>query len=178
MFIRKNKNRSGSVSIQIVKKNKRKNKVIKTVGLAQTQREEELLTLLAKTELDGIQGSQSLFVEHDDLVVDNFIESISNDHLQIVGPELILGKIYKKIGFPEGGSCDYFKRLVLCRLVYPGSKLKTVDYFRQHLNLDVSVYTIYRFLDELASELKQEIEEISFNYTKKILRGKIRNCIL
>jgi transposase len=173
MFIRRNKNRSGSVSIQIVKKNKRKNKVIKTVGLAQTQREEELLTMLAKTELDGIQGSQSLFVEHDDLVVDNFIESISNDHLQIVGPELILGKIYKKIGFPEGGSCDYFKRLVLCRLVYPGSKLKTVDYFRQHLNLDVSVYTIYRFLDELASGLKQEIEEISFNYTKKILRGKI-----
>jgi len=61
----------------------------------------------------------------------------------------------------------------LCRLVYPGSKLKTVDYFNQHLNLDVSVYSIYRFLDELASGLKQEIEEISFNYTKKILRGKI-----
>jgi transposase len=173
MFIRKNKNRSGSVSIQIVQKKRRKNKVIKTVGVAHTHREEELLTLLANTELERLQGSQSLFVEHDDLVVDNFVESISNDHFQIVGSELILGKIYKKIGFPQGGSCDYFKRLVLCRLVYPGSKLKTVDYFRQHLNLDVSVYSIYRFLDELASGLKQQIEEISFNYTKKILRGKI-----
>ncbi len=173
MFIRKNKNRSGSVSIQIVQKNKRKNKVIKTVGVAHTHREEELLTLLANTEMERLQGSQSLFIEHDDLVVDNFVESISIDHFQIVGSELILGKIYKKIGFPQGGSCDYFKRLVLCRLVYPGSKLKTVDYFRQHLNLDVSVYSIYRFLDELASGLKQQIEEISFNYTKKILRGKI-----
>jgi transposase len=173
MFIRKNKNRSGSISFQIVQKNRHKNKVIKTVGVAHTQREEELLTLLAKTELERLQGNLSLFVEHDDLVVDNFVESISNDHFQIVGSELILGKIYKKIGFPQGGSCDYFKRLVLCRLVYPGSKLKTVHYFRQHLNLDVSVYTIYRFLDELASGLKQEIEEISFNYTKKILRGKI-----
>lgn len=173
MFIRKNKNRSGSVSIQIVQKNRRKNKVIKTVGIAHTQREEELLTMLANTEMERLQGSQSLFVEHDDLVVDSFVESISNDHFQIVGSELILGKIYKKIGFPQGGSCDYFKRLVLCRLVYPGSKLKTVDYFRQHLNLDVSVYSIYRFLDELASGLKQQIEEISFNYTKKILRGKI-----
>lgn len=173
MFIRKNKNRSGSISIQIVQKNKRKNKVIKTVGVANTQREEELLTLVAKTELERIQRSQSLFVEHDDLVVDNFVDSISNDHLQIVGSELILGEIYKKIGFPEGGSCDYFKGLVLCRLVYPGSKLKTVDYLKQHLNFDVSVYSIYRFLDELASVLKQEIEEISFNYTKKILRGKI-----
>lgn len=173
MFIRKNKNRSGSVSIQIVQKNKRKNKVIKTVGVAHTHREEELLTLLANTEMERLQGSQSLFIEHDDLVVDNFVESISIDHFQIVGSELILGKIYKKIGFPQGGSCDYFKSLVLCRLVYPGSKLKTVDYFRQHLNLDVSVYSIYRFLDELASGLKQQIEEISFNYTKKILRGKI-----
>ncbi|MBN2173810.1 MAG: IS1634 family transposase [Bacteroidales bacterium] len=173
MFIRKNKNRNASFSVQIVQKNRRKNKVIKTVGVAHTQREEELLTLLAKTELERLQGSQSLFVEHDDLVVDNFVESISNDHFQIVGSELILGKIYKKIGFPQGGSCDYFKRLVLCRLVYPGSKLKTVDYFRQHLNLDVSVYSIYRFLDELASGLKQEIEGISFNYTKKILRGRI-----
>jgi hypothetical protein len=142
MFIRKNKNRSGSVSVQIVQKTGRKNRVIKTVGLANSQREEELLTLLAKTELEQLQGNQSLFIEHDDLVVDNFVESISNDHLQIVGSEVILGKIYKKIGFPQGGSCDYFKNLVLCRLVYPGSKLKTVDYFKQHLNIDVSVYSM------------------------------------
>jgi len=173
MFIRKNKNRSGSISIQIVQKDKRINKVIKTVGVAKTKREEELLILLAKTELELIQGNQSLFVEYDDLVVDNFVESISNDHLQIVGSELILGKIYEKIGFPKGGSCNYFRNLVLCRLVYPGSKLKTVEYFKQHLNLGVSVYSIYRFLDELESGLKQEIEEISFNHTKKILRGKI-----
>jgi transposase len=147
--------------------------VIKTVGIAKTKREEELLLLHAKTELERIRGLQSLFVEHDDLVVDSFVESISNEHLQIVGPELVLGKIYEKIGFPKGGSCNYFKHLVLCRLVYPGSKLKTVDYFRQHLNLEVSVYTIYRFLDELESGLKQQIEDISFDYTKKVLRGNI-----
>lgn len=51
--------------------------------------------------------------------------------------------------------------------------MKTVDYFRKHLNLDVIVYSVYRFLDELASRLKQEIEEISFNYTKKVLRGNM-----
>jgi hypothetical protein len=149
MFIRKNKNRSGSISIQIVYKSNRINKVIKTVGIAKTKREEELLMLLANTELERLQGMHNLFIEHDDIVVDNFVDSIANNHLQIVGSELILGKIYKKIGFPDDGSCNYFKNLVLCRLVYPGSKLKTVEYFKQHLNLDVSVYTIYRFLDEL-----------------------------
>jgi transposase len=48
-----------------------------------------------------------------------------------------------------------------------------VDYFKQHLNMDVSVYSVYRFLDELNSELKPTIEEISFNYTQKLLKGKI-----
>ena len=116
---------------------------------------------------------QSLFVEHDDMVVENFVNGITNDHLQIIGTELILGKIYKKIGFPDDGCPNYFKNLVLCRLVYPGSKLKTVDYFKLHLNIDVSVYSVYRFLDELSSKLKPTIEQISFEYTKKILGGSI-----
>jgi hypothetical protein len=74
---------------------------------------------------------------------------------------LILGNIYDKIGFPRDVCPNYFKNLVLCRLVYPGSKLKTVDYFRQHMNIDVSVYSIYRFLNELNANLKPTIEQIS-----------------
>lgn len=173
MFVRKNKNKSGSISIQIVHKDKRKNKVVKTIGIAHTLREEELLILLANNEIERLRGVQSLFVEHDDLVVESFVEGISNEHLQIVGSELILGEIYCKIGFPSGGSRDYFKNLVLCRLVYPGSKLKTVEYFKKHLNLNISVYSVYRFLDELNEEWKPVVEQITFEYTKKILDGKL-----
>jgi transposase len=173
MFVRKKKNKSGSQSIQIISKNRGKYKVIKTIGCAKTGREEELLMLLARSEMERLHGNQSLFAEHDDLVIENFVNSIANDHLQIIGSELILGKIYKKIGFPDDGCPNYFKNLVLCRLVYPGSKLKTIDYFRQHLNIDVSVYTVYRFLDELNDELKPIIEQISFEHTKKLLKGKI-----
>jgi transposase len=173
MFIRKKKNKSGSVSIQILMKAGRKNKLLKTIGCAKTKREEELLLLLAKTEMTRLKGDRSLFEEHDDLVVDNFVNNIANDHLQIVGSELILGEIYRKIGFPDDGCPNYFKNLVLCRLVYPGSKLKTVEYFKQHLNLDVSVYAIYRFLDELNTTLRPQIEQLTFEYTKKLLNGKI-----
>lgn len=173
MFVRKNVNRSGSVSIQIAHKVKRKNKVIKMVGIAQTKREEELLILLANNEIDRLKGLSSLFIEHDDLVVESFVEGLSNEHLQNVGAELILAKVYQKIGLPEDGSRDYFKRLVLCRLVYPGSKLKTVDYFKKHLNLAVSVYSIYRFLDEVDSRLKPAIEQIIFDYTRQLLDGQI-----
>jgi len=173
MFVRRNKNRSGSVSIQITRKINRQNTVIKTIGVARTKREEELLVLLANTEIERLQGMQPLFVEHDDLVVESFVNGIANNHLQIVGSELVLGKIYEKIGFPGCGSCNYFRNLVLCRLVYPGSKLKTADYFKQHLNTDVSVYSIYRFLDELNTELKPLIEQTMFNYTRKLLKNKI-----
>ena len=126
MFVRKKRNKSGSISVQVISKSRGKYKVIKTIGCAKTKREEDLLVLLANTELERLSGNQSLFVDHDDLVVDNFVNGIANDHLQVVGPEWILGKIYDKIGFLKGGCPDYFRNLVLCRLVYPGSKLKTV----------------------------------------------------
>ena len=74
MFIRKKKNKSGSTSIQILLKKGRKNRVVKTVGCAKTGMDEELLTILAKAELERLQGLQSLFVEHDDLVVENFVK--------------------------------------------------------------------------------------------------------
>lgn len=173
MFIRKKKNKSGSLSIQILSKIGRKNRLLKTVGCARTAREEELLSMLANTEIERLHGMQSLFIEHDDLVVESFVNGIANDHLQIVGSELILGKIYDKIGFPTDGCPNYFKKLVLCRLVYPGSKLKTVDYFRQHLNIDVSVYSVYRFLDDLNINLKPAIEQVTFEYSKSLMGGKI-----
>ncbi len=85
MFIRSIRNKSGTLSIQILAKQGRKNKLLKTVSCARTKREEDLLLMLARTELEKIQGLQSLFVEHDDLVVKNFVKSISNCQLQIVG---------------------------------------------------------------------------------------------
>lgn len=173
MFIRKNKNRSGSVSIQICEKVNRSNRVLKTVGIAHTSREEELLVMLARTQMEHLQGTLELFTAHDDLVVENFVNQLSGGDFRVVGTERVLGRIYQKIGYPEDGSCAYFKGLVLCRLVYPGSKLKTTQYFRDHLNLQVSVYTIYRFLDELSDGLKTRIEDLTFAHTTRIIGHQV-----
>ena len=62
MFIRKNRNRSGSVSIQIVSKNKGRYQVIKTVGSGRTEQEIEILYQRAKIELKSKQQTPSLFV--------------------------------------------------------------------------------------------------------------------
>ncbi len=173
MFIRKNKNRSGSVSIQIISKTGRQNKVIETIGCAHTMQEEEILIYKARTEIERLQGLQSLFIEHDDFVVDSFVDSLSQDNLQIVGAELVLGRIYDRIGYPQEEGFNLFRNLVLCRLVYPGSKLKTIEYFKKHLNLDISVYSVYRFLDQLHSKYKQSIEEFTFAHTRQLLKGRI-----
>ena len=173
MFFRRNKNRSGTVGIQIVQKTGRRNKVVKTVGCASTQREEELLVLIAEHEVEQLQGLQRLFIEEDDLVVDAFVDSIANDDLQIVGPQNILGKLYEQIGYNQIEEKEYFRDIVICRLVYPGSKLKTVRYFKRHLNKTVSVYSVYRFMDELQSSLKDHIENITFQHTRRILKGRV-----
>ena len=173
MFFRRNKNRSGTVSIQVVQKIGRRNKVVRTIGSASTQREEELLILIAKYEVEQLQGLQRIFIEEDDLVVDAFVDSITNDDIQIVGPQIVLGKLYEHIGYNQINEKEYFRDLVICRLVYPGSKLKTVQYFKRHLNKVVSVYSIYRFMDELQLSHKDQIEDITFQHTRKILKGRV-----
>lgn len=173
MFIRRNRNRSGSISIQIAKKDGRRNKILQTVGVAKTRREEELLLVIAGNEMNKLQGLQSLYIEHDDLVVESFVNDLYNTQLQIVGPQLILGSIYKKIGLPEAEQDRYFIHLVICRLVYPGSKLKTIQYLQRHHNIDVSIQTIYRYLDELNSNRQDAIHKTIFNYTKEVLNSEI-----
>lgn len=173
MFVRKNKNRSGSLSIQIIKKVGRSNKIIKTVGSAHTKREEELLVLIAKNEIERLEGMESLFIESEDLIIEAFVENIENKQLQIAGPQIVLGKIYEQIGYNQIIDDEFFKDLVIYRIAYPGSKLKTLECLKRHLNKDVSVYSIYRFMDRLHSRYKEQIEQQTFKHTRKILKGRI-----
>jgi len=55
-------------------------------------------------------------------------------------------------------------------LVYPVSKLKTVDYLYRYQGIVIDVATIYRFLDKLHSTYKAVVENIAFEYTKGILK--------
>ncbi len=173
MFIRKNKNRSGSVSIQIIQKVGRKNKVIKTIGCAYTHREEELLMLIARNEIQRIEGKLSLFIEPEDIVIDAFVENIGNHDIQIIGPQKVLGKIYEEIGYNKIIEEQLYKYLVVSRIVYPGSKLKVIKYFRRHFNKEISVYSVYRSMDKFYSHYKDAIELKTFEHTKKILNGRI-----
>lgn len=165
MFIRENKNRSGSISIQVVSKESGKYRVLFSAGSGTTNSEIELLKVKAQQFIENQKGHLPLFVEKEDLIVENFISTLSSGSLRIVGPQMVLEPIYSMVFSSVEKS--YFEDLVLCRIIYPGSKLRTVSYLSRHFNKSVSEQTIYRAMDELNDQLKLKIEECTYSRAKE-----------
>lgn len=172
MFIREVRNRSGSVSVKIISKNRGIYSVVKSIGTGRTIKEITILKEKARIELLKLQAQPSLFVSKADLSVIDFFSTLSNDQISVIGPELIFGKIYDAIGF-SGINEDLFRHLVITRLINPGSKLKTIDYLSRYQGVDIGKDKIYRFLDKLHSKYKEQIEQLAFNHTSKVLKGNI-----
>jgi transposase len=172
MFVRSKKNRSGSVSIQIISKARGRYKVVKTLGSATTRQKIERLTRLAEQEIERLSEPLSLFFSQDDILVDKVFESLHNSSIKTVGPELVFGKIFDYIGFNQIGE-DLFRHLVISRLAFPLSKLKTIEYLYRYQGVSLDIDAVYRFLDKLNTKLKEQVEQIAFAHTMKVLDGKI-----
>jgi len=172
MFVRTKRNASGSYSIQIISKARGRYKVIKSMGSATTRQEIERLNQLAKQEIERLSKPQSLFTSESDDMIESVLSSLSNSNIQTVGPEIIFGKIFDHIGFKEVGE-DLFRHLVISRLAFPLSKLKTIDYLYRYQGVMRDIDAVYRFLDKLSNTLKEEVEQIAFSHTLRVLKGKI-----
>lgn len=173
MFVRKNKNRSGTVSVQIVQKTKGKVKILKTVGISDDPKDVEKLSKKAKAMIPKITGQAGLFpFAERDIDIKNFIEDLKNAQIRTVGPELIFGELFDRIGFGEIEN-ELFRHLVIARLAYPGSKLKTIDYLQRYRGIYLSVDSLYRFLDRLHKKYKGQAEQIAFSYTKRVLNNNL-----
>ena len=84
----------------------------------------------------------------------------------------MFGKIYNHIGFNSINE-DLFRHLVIARFAFPLSKLKTLDYLYCFHGLRLNISTVYRFLDKLQQNLKEQVEKIAYQYALQILQGKI-----
>lgn len=174
MFIRKKKNKSGTTSVQLVQKLGRVNKVIKSLGFGSSHREIELLMSIAQLELENILRQPSLFHEPEDILIESFVSTLYNEDITLEGPDLIFGSIFNEIGYNDLlEDNDYLKALVVSRVVMPGSKLRTVEYLNRHSKIDVGVHTIYKYLNKLTDNVIEKAQQITFNYTQKILAGNI-----
>ena len=63
--------------------------------------------------------------------------------------------------------------MVITRLAFPLSKLKTSEYLYRYQGVVIDVDKIYRFLDKLSNKLKEQVEQIAFLHTKRTLGGNI-----
>ncbi len=172
MYIRRKPNHSGSLSIQVIQKVRGNYKVLKTIGSATTQQEIEQLECKAREEIEKLTAQPKLFLGPSDSAIDHAFEVLNNSNIRTLGPEITFGKIYDYIGFSSIKE-DLFRHLVIARLAYPLSKLKTIDYLYRYQGVSLDSDVIYRFLDKLNSKLQPEVEQIAFAHTKKLLNGEI-----
>jgi hypothetical protein len=174
MFVRKKQNKSGSISIQIIQKIDRKNKVVETIGCSKDIEEIEQLYNQGLKRINKLEPNLFDIVDF----YENNKKKLSNKDMRIIGDELIFGKIFQDIGCNNlklnSKQKDLFKYLVISRLLYPGSKLYLIDYLKIYKKIDIDKNKIYRFLDTLyKDEIKTKIEECIFNYTQKIMNNQI-----
>jgi len=172
MFLRKLKNRSGSTSVQIISKTGGKYKVIKTIGSSFQEQELQKLIYLGKQEIERLSYQSKLFVSQSEIIVEDVFDSLSNASIRTVGPELIFGRIYDFIGFSALKE-ELFRHLVIARLAFPLSKLKTIEYLYRYQGVSLDIDAVYRFLDKLNSTIKEQVEQIGFVHTQKVLNGNI-----
>lgn len=172
MFVRKIRNRSGSTSVQIISKYCKQYHIIETVGISKDADEIEKFVIKAKDRISHPDNQVSLFSElsKTDVAIENFLENITNLQVRTIGPEIIFGNLFDRIGF-NAIEDKLFRNIVIARLAYPTSKLKTVDYLYRYQGIQTEVDTIYRFLDKLRDKYKATVERIAFDYTKRILKN-------
>jgi len=171
MFVRKKHNKSGSVSVQIIDKKSGRYKVVQTLGSSTEIHEIESLFLRGQQLVNPVPaGQQWLFPVKSDyeLVVTNFVAGLANEQIRVIGPELIFGALFDSIGFNAIAE-ELFRHVTIARLVYPTSKVKTVDYLLRCCGLRVSVDGIYRFMDKLSDRYKEAVSAIAYRYTKQQL---------
>jgi hypothetical protein len=143
------------------------------MGSSSVEAELDILERQARLEIEKLQGQAFLFSNERDTNLKSVLSTVGNNQIELVGPDSILGMVYESIGYHDIGVDGLFRDLVMSRLVYPGSKLKTVDYLARFKNQELSVYSIYRYMDKLHKEFKEKIERTTFKHFAQILGGHI-----
>ncbi len=174
MYIRKKKNRSGSITVVAVSKARGYYKEVRNFGTAESADEVACLYTKALCWLKA-NGNQLSLDFDDELgrereetarVVDNM------DAVLLNGTQLLLNQVYDRIGFNQIPD-EILRHLVIARVSQPRSKLATVSYLKSYYDEDIDLNRIYRYMDKLYNTQKELVQQISVEHTRKILGGKI-----
>ena len=175
MFVRQKKNKSGSTSVVVVRKDKGRYKLVKTMGSSSDPQEIDNLSRQGEEWIRRKSGMADMFTDaegkdRERKEIERFIDSIEN--ILVNGDSLILDRIFDRIGFDKIED-DVFRKLVVARLSYPSSKAATVEYLKNHFDEDVDLSKIYRYLDKLNHTQQEKVQDISVRHTRELLGGNI-----
>lgn len=186
MFVRKKLNKSGTTSVQVVSKANGRYRIIKSFGTSCEEGKIAALELRARQWAEEQEFGLDLFQPEGASEYDAIFEGIGQEQLRLVGPDLIYGRLFDKIGFRKvvTSDNDLFKSLVVTRLYHPGSKLKTLRYMAYFMNKFYDENKVYRFLDELcwrpeakrkagSHDVKHEVERVTYEQTRRVLGGAV-----
>ena len=174
MFVRKRKNKTGSISVVVVSKRNGKYIEIKNFGTVKSELEVEDLYVKAKQWIDTYEGQRQLdFDDKRQREREETERVVSNmDALLINGTQLLLGRIYDEIGFNVVND-EVLRHLVIARLSQPRSKLATVDYLKSYYDEDVNLDKIYNYMDKLYNTQQELVQSISVEHTRRLLGGRL-----
>ena len=195
MFVRRRKNRSGTTTVVVVDKSRRKFREVVKIGTGRTEQEVEDLCHQGEQYIKAALGLIPIDfevsdAEREELARDckeaerrerarreesmNRLKEASElvDTVLMNGCSLVLGDIYDSIGF--GTIADKTLRsLVIARIAQPGSKRATADYLKSHFGEDIHLSKIYRYLDRLYDTEHERVQRLSVEHTLAILGGRI-----
>ncbi len=167
MFVRQLKHSNGRVYVQVVDKSSGRYRVLKSFGSSTEDKTIKVLIDKAELWIKSRTGIVEFDFENEVSLFNNVLNNITSHTL--IGIEQ---KIFDEIGFNKIED-ELFRELVLYRLVYPKSKLKTVEYLYRYSQKQYSEDDIYRYLDKLYNTQKEKVQQISFEHTKSLFEGKI-----
>lgn len=170
MFIRYLKNKNGRTYVQVISKTKGRYKVLQSFGSGESEQELRVLTEKANQWIKSTSGAMEFDFSNEMRLFESVLNNITSHKL--VGIDLVLGKIFDEIGFNQIED-ELFKDLVLYRLVYPKSKLKTTEYLLRYANKHYSEDDVYRYLDKLYDKQKETVQQISYQHTLSVLQGQV-----
>ena len=192
MFVEKKLNKSGSTSVRIMRKVHGKRKCVKVMGCSSDAEEIGLLIKRGNRWIEEHQKGVPLFEFDDEAVAyDKVLASLRQSQLRLVGPELVYGTLFDRIGYDKVKTSNnaLFRALVITRLYHPGSKLRTAEYMERFMHQSYSSDAIYRFLDELCTRgktaeqvreatddgvgVKWQVEQVAFEHTKAVMGGQV-----
>jgi transposase len=170
VFIRRKKNKSGVISVQIVDKSTGTYKMLRTIGSSCDPLMVQRLEEQARQWIKNKTGILELDFFNEIEIAHRFLDGI--EQISVEGTTLLLGKIFDEIGFGQIDD-EMFRHLVMARLCYPASKLKTTDYLSKYHGIHIDVQQLYRYLDKLYNTQKEQVQKISYEHTLQILHGQI-----